>query len=56
MVPVTGWGRVPGLGVKSLCLTCSVTLGFRVGTWRALGPDALVPLQVKAFVTQDIPL
>lgn len=57
MVPVTGWGEFPGLGLRgSLCLTCSVTLGFRVGTWRALGPDALVPLQVKALTSQDIPL
>lgn len=56
MVPVTGWGRVPRLGVTSLRLTCSVTLGFSVGTWKGLGPDALVPPQVKAFVTQDIPL
>lgn len=56
MVPMTGWGRVPGLGVGSLHLTFCLTLGFSVGTWRGLGPVALVPPQVKAFVTQDIPL
>ncbi|ELK18682.1 Selenoprotein M [Pteropus alecto] len=29
---------------------------FSISTWRGLGSDALVPPQVKAFVTQDIPL
>lgn len=31
-------------------------LQFPFGTWSGLSSDALVPPQVKAFVTQDIPL
>lgn len=33
-----------------------IGLQFSISTWRGLGSDALVPPQVKAFVTQDIPL
>lgn len=55
-----GRGEIPGLGVSSLGLTqCMSSLGCSLLAEEGVGvvfSDALVPPQVKAFVTEDIPL